>query len=104
MPAKIPSTACVVRLRMKLLTTRDVYWLEASERATRVIEKVMPTTVIIELAIVDSISRAPSAPAPNSRGHLCNISGGRLTSIRHTASTMLLATISDGRNQKLDRS
>ena len=53
---------------MKFRRMREVYWLEASASVTRVIENVTPTTVIIEPAIVDSIPRAPSAPAPNMRG------------------------------------
>jgi len=35
---------------------------------TKIIENVTPTTVIIEPAIVLTIPRAPSAPAPNRRG------------------------------------
>jgi hypothetical protein len=69
MPAKIPSTTCVTRLRMKFRRMREVYWLEAIASTTRIIENVTPTTVIIEPAIVAIIPRAPSAPAPNRRGH-----------------------------------
>ena len=55
---------------MKFRRMREVYWLEAITSATRVIENVTPTTVIIEKAqaIVDNIPRAPSALAPNRRG------------------------------------
>jgi hypothetical protein len=69
LPAKIPRTTWVTRLRMKFRRMRDVYWLEASANTTKIIENVTPTTVIIEPAIVDIIPRAPSAPAPNRRGH-----------------------------------
>ncbi len=44
---------------MKFRNMREVYWLEASASVTSVIENVTPTTVIIEPAIVDNISRAP---------------------------------------------
>ena len=54
---------------MKLRKMREVYWLEANANASRVMETVMPITDIIEPASVDSISRAPSTPTPNIRGH-----------------------------------
>jgi hypothetical protein len=68
-------------------------------------EKVTPTTVIIELAIVESIWRDPSAPAPNRRGQLVNVSLLMAESalIKLIARAMLPATISEGVNQKLDR-
>jgi hypothetical protein len=53
---------------MKLRSTRGEYWLAASDKATTVIEKTTPATVIIDVAIADSMPRAPSAPAPKSRG------------------------------------
>src|SRR5665811_1709535 len=68
-PAKIPSTACVTRLRMKFRKMREVYWLEASASTTNIMENETPTMDIIEPAIVDIIPLAPSAPAPKSRGH-----------------------------------
>jgi hypothetical protein len=89
---------------MKLPRTREVYWLDASASVTRVIENVTPTTVIIELAIVESICRAPSAPTPNSRGQRVRVSfpTAESASIAAAASTMLIATIKEGMNQKLD--
>lgn len=51
---------------MKFRRMREVYWLDAS--ATKVMENVIPITDIIEPASVDNIWRAPSAPAPDSRG------------------------------------
>ena len=68
MPAKMPSTTCVTRSRMKFRRMREVYWLEASASVTNTIENVTPTTVIIEPAIVDNTPRAPAALAPNRRG------------------------------------
>ena len=105
MPAKIPSTTCVTRLRMKFRRMREVYWLEASASTTRVMENVTPTTVIIEPAIVDIIPRAPSAPAPNRRGHWASHRSlpAESASINATARAMLNTTISEGINQKLDR-
>ena len=105
MPAKIPSTTCVARLLMKFRRMREVYWLEAIASATRVIENVTPTTDIMEPAMVESIPRPPAAPAPNRRGHLAsNLSPTkRSTSIRAMASTMLPATINEGRNHRLER-
>ena len=105
MPAKIPSTTCVTRSRMKFRRMREVYWLEASASVIKVIENVTPTTVIIEPAMVASIPRAPAAPAPNRRGQSAIQSRlpAESASIKPTARTMLNATISDGRNQKLAR-
>ena len=45
----------MTRLRMKFRRMREVYWLEASASASRVMENVMPITVIIEPASVDNI-------------------------------------------------
>jgi hypothetical protein len=47
---------------MKLRSIRGPNWVEASVRATIVIEKTTPTTVITAAAIVVRIWRAPSAP------------------------------------------
>src|SRR5689334_20352051 len=103
MPEKTPSTSWVARSLMKLRRMREVYWLEANASVTRVMEKVTPTTVIIEPAIVDSIPRAPEAPAPKKRGQRASQSAFAWVStlIKPTASAMLAATMSDGRNQKL---
>ena len=46
---------------MKCLSTRGEYWVDARESVTIVIEKATPATVIMELAIAESISREPSA-------------------------------------------
>jgi len=54
---------------MKFRRIREVYWLDAKARATMVIENAVPATVIIELAIAESMPREPAAPAPNRRGH-----------------------------------
>ncbi len=81
-----------------------MYWLEASASVTKIIENVIPTTVIIEPAIVDNIPRAPSALAPNTRGQRashCSIPV-ESNSINAAARTMLTATISEGTNQKLE--
>ena len=106
MPAKIPSTTCVTRLRMKFRKMREVYWLEAIASTIKTIENVTPTTVIMEPAIVDIIPRAPAAPTPNSCGHCA--SHWSLTadsaSIKIAARVMLTTTITEGRSQKLDRS
>ena len=105
MPAKIPSVTCVTRLAMKLRRMREVYWLDASASATRVMENVMPITVIIEPASVDNNWRAPSGPAPNRRGHWVSqrLPPLESVSIKATAKTTLAATITDGMNQKLER-
>ncbi len=90
---------------MKFLRIREVYWLEASTRATRVIENVTPTTVIIEPAIVDNIWREPSALAPNrcgQRASHCEFAV-ECTLTNAIARAMLNARISEGTNQKLDR-
>src|SRR5688572_18540441 len=105
MPPNIPSTTWVIRSPMKLRSIREVYWLDASARVTSVIEKVTPTTVIIEPAIVESTSRAPPAPEPKTRGHR-SIHGRACpesSSIKPRASAMLAAKISEGTNQKLLR-
>src|SRR5215813_3846342 len=85
---------------------RDEYWLDACDNATIVIEKVTPATVIIELAIEDSIPREPSAPAPNNLGKL--VKSLRLSresnSIATTARAPDPRTMSVGRNHKLERS
>ncbi|HUS98613.1 MAG TPA: hypothetical protein VMX97_17955, partial [Hyphomicrobiaceae bacterium] len=105
MPAKIPSTTCVTRLRMKFRRMREVYWLEASASTTKIMENVTPTTDIIEPAIVDIIPRAPSAPAPNRRGHRASHRSlpADSASINAAARATLNTTISEGINQKLDR-
>jgi len=61
------------RSRIQLRRTREVYWLEASERATMVIENTTPATVIMELAMAASSPREPAAPAPNSSGQRASI-------------------------------
>lgn len=90
---------------MKFRSMRDVYWLEASTSTTKIIENVTPTTFIIEPAIVDIIPRAPSAPAPNRRGHRFSQRSlpAESASIKATAKAMLTTTISKGRSQRLDR-
>ena len=105
MPAKIPSTTCVTRLRMKFRKMREVYWLEAIDNTIKTIENVTPTTVIMEPAIVDNIPRAPSALAPNRSGQRASHRSLPLepASTKATARAMLTATISEGTNQKLDR-
>ena len=104
-PANVPSTTCVARSLMKLRRIRDVYWLEASASVTSVMENVIPTTVIIEPAIVDSMPRAPAAPEPKRRGQRASQSwpAEASTSINPRARLMLAATISEGMNQKLAR-
>ncbi len=64
----------------------------------------MPTTDIIELAIVESIPRDPSAPAPNSLGNRMrdSLSITVLASINAIATTPERTTITDGTNQKLE--
>jgi hypothetical protein len=47
---------------MKLRNSRGPNWEEASCRVNIVTEKVSPATVIMELAIAERITRAPSAP------------------------------------------
>ena len=61
-PTKVPSTVWLARSRMNLRKMRDVYWLDAKARATMVIEKATPATVIIELAMAVSMPRNPAAP------------------------------------------
>jgi hypothetical protein len=76
--------------------------LARSQRnATKVIENVNPTTIIIEPAIVDNISRAPAAASPNRRGHqsIQDLLPVASASIKAIASAMLPATIRDGKNQ-----
>ena len=105
MPANTPSTTCVTRSPMKFRRTREVYWFDASASTTKVIENVTPTTVIIEPAIVESIPRAPAAPAPKRRGQRlihCWLPV-ESASIKATASKMPSPIISDGKNQKLSR-
>ena len=95
----------MIRLRMKFRRMREVYWLEAIANTINTIEKVTPTTVIMEPAMVDIMPRAPSAPAPNSRGHRANHCSLTAESapIKTAARPMLARTIIDGINQKLDR-
>ncbi len=90
---------------MKFRRMRDVYWLDARVSTTKIMENVTPTTVIIEPAIVDIIPRAPSAPAPNRRGHWLSHRSlsEEAASINTTARAMLTKTISEGMNQRLDR-
>ncbi|GJG89622.1 hypothetical protein tb265_48030 [Gemmatimonadetes bacterium T265] len=52
---------------MKVRSTRGVYWADACATAAMVIENVTPDTVIIEPAMVESMPRASSAPAPRGR-------------------------------------
>lgn len=89
---------------MKFRRTRDEYWLEVSDSATSVMENVIPTTDIIELAIVESIPRDPSAPAPNSLGNRMRDSALNivLAWINPIASTAEKTTMVDGTNQKLE--
>jgi hypothetical protein len=105
MPVKIPSTTCVAWSLMKFRRMREVYWLEASARVTRVMENVTPTTVIIEPAMAASIARAPSTLAPKRRGQSSIQSWfpEESISINPRARIVLNATINDGRNQKLSR-
>ena len=58
---------CVTRLRMKLRKTREVYWLEASVSASRVMENVMPITDIIEPASVALYSLERGGIRPGQR-------------------------------------
>jgi hypothetical protein len=90
---------------MKFRRMREVYWLEASANATRIMENVTPMTDIIEPASVDNIWRAPSAPTPNKRGHWASQRSlqAESASINAVAKTTLPRTISEGKNQKLDR-
>jgi len=83
MPAKMPSTTCVARSRMKFLRMRDVDWLEASASVTNTntntIENVTPTTVIIEPAILDNTPRAArraGAKQTRPEGHPLLAAGG----------------------------
>lgn len=55
--------------RMKLRSTREVYWLAASASATTVIENTTPATVAIDPAMAVSMLRAPSASTSNTSGH-----------------------------------
>ena len=64
-----------MRSRMKLRKTFDVYWLDANDSATMVMEKTTPATVIIEPAIAESMAREPSAPEPKRRGQARSLSG-----------------------------
>ena len=68
MLTKKPRTTWLVRLRLKLRSTRGVYWLDTWANVLSVSEKIRAATVIIEPAMAVSTPRAPSAPAPNSRG------------------------------------
>ncbi len=89
---------------MKVRNMREVYWLDANASATKTTENVTPTTDIIELAMVDISACAPVAPAPNRRGH-CSSKRALViesASIMTAAKTMHTATITDGKNQKLD--
>src|SRR5690554_4658210 len=65
----------------------------------------MLSTVIMEPANVESMSRAPSAPTPNKRGHWFNQSLLIRVSISTNtlAKSTLKATIKVGTNQKLER-
>ena len=68
-------------------------------------ENVTSTTVIMEPAIMESILRAPAAPAPKRRGqrliHFCFPLES--APIKITARRMPSAIISEGKNQKLSR-
>src|SRR5690349_21815175 len=88
---------------MKLRRTRGEYWLAASDSATTVIEKTTPATVAIDVAIADSMPRAPSAPAPKRRGQRFERSMSIVdcSSTRPTAAATLVHSIRDGTNQRL---
>ena len=62
MATNVPSTTWLVVSRMKLRSRRGPNCDDASDSATRVIEKTTPAMVIIEPAIVLSTRLAPSAP------------------------------------------
>ncbi len=84
---------------------RVVCWLEAIASVTKVIENVIPASVIIDPAIADNIPRAPSAPPPNRSGQQASHRSFPVEPAltKATARAMLTATISEGINQKLDR-
>jgi hypothetical protein len=105
MPRKTPRTAWLARSRMKLRSTREVYCVEASDKETMTTEKTTPATVIIEPATAESIAREPSASATKSLGYSWRKAGSsrRSISIRPSASRIEPITMSDGRNQRLDR-
>ena len=88
---------------MKLRSTRGEYWLAVSDSATIVTENTTPATVIIEVAMAESMPRAPSAPAPNSRGQSsasCRPTMGS-SSMSKSATATPAITISPGTNQRL---
>ncbi len=80
---------------MKLRSTRDEYWPAARVSATSVIEKVTPTTVIIEPAMVDRMARAPSASGP------IEAATGRCSSTSSRARPSAPDAMISGTNQKL---
>jgi hypothetical protein len=103
MPRKMPSTIWVGWSRMKLRKTRGEYWVDVSDSVTIVMENTTPATVIIDVAIAESIAREPAAPAPNSRGRrtprsmACVLS----TATSTMPSAIEATTTSAGTNQKL---
>ena len=74
METKTPSTIWVPRSFVKLRRRRGPNCEEARVRATIVIEKATPATVMVEPAMVERTLRAPSGPPaqsqPAARAHL----------------------------------
>ncbi len=90
---------------MKLRSTRGEYCVAVSDNATMVMEKTTPATVIIDVAMADSIAREPLALAPNRRGD--HSASSRVfhpsNSTRASAAAIEASTTSPGTNQKLAR-
>src|SRR5688572_28944422 len=91
---------------MNWRNTRGEYWVEASDSATIVIENATPATVIIAVAIAESIARDPSGPKPKIDGSCDCDSAGIQTpaSTSPCATTIEPSTTNAGTNQRLDRS
>ena len=103
---KVPSTTWLLVSRMKLRSSRGPNCDEASDRATRVREKTTPAMVIIEPATVPSTALAPSAPPVYAHcwvwSHWSGTASSSATAPNDNAAAP--AAMSDGRNQKLERS
>jgi hypothetical protein len=91
---------------MKLRSTRGEYWLAVSDSATMVTENTTPATVIMDVAMADSIPRAPPAPAPNRRGQSCasSMSSSGCSSTSTSAAATPIRTSTLGTSQRLPSS
>ena len=104
MPLKRPSTTWLPLSRMKLRSTREVYWADARVRATIVIENVTPAMVAIDPATACNRPQASSASILNSRCQSCRRASPawRSSSTRPSASSISPVMTRVGTNHRLE--